>query len=245
MLIIKYYHSLQIKTCCSGCICRRTGGHHFSPINSTSSEESGSFGKPKRESVFARVKELIPIMKVFFPLTLYWAISYQRYSSFVLQGVQTDCRLGRIEIPPGMYHNITLWPNNFISGQKLGQAPGCMPLHYRNGRIIFANVLCNRYKGYRIKQLTHASRWQIFVLVKLSNAISIFISHDNHDPCRHDAQYWGFSYAPDHSIFGIHCLPTSPEKYENKDTANTQGIQRLMIKSTIHIYFTHWTKLYA
>ena len=81
---------------------RRTGGHH-TLVSSTSTESSDSFDKPKRESVIARVKELIPIMKVFFPLIIYWAISYQRYSSFVLQAVETDCRLGSIEVPPGMY----------------------------------------------------------------------------------------------------------------------------------------------
>ena len=102
-----YYHSLQMKTCCSS-IRRHIGGHDFTILSSESTEESGSFDKPKRELVFARVKELIPIVKVFFPLILYWAISYQRYSSFVLQGLQTNCHLGRIKVPPGMYTTICI-----------------------------------------------------------------------------------------------------------------------------------------
>ena len=94
-----YYHSLlQVKKYCSRL--SRTGEHQ-ALLSSTSTETSGSFGKPKRESVFARVKELIPIMKVFFPITMYWAVSYQRFSSFVLQGVEMDCYLGSIEVPPG------------------------------------------------------------------------------------------------------------------------------------------------
>ena len=92
---------------------RRTGERQ-ALLSSTSTETSGSFGKPKRESVIARVKELIPIMKVFFPITMYWAVSYQRFSSFVLQGVEMDCYLGSIEVPPGMYtlhrlHTISLY----------------------------------------------------------------------------------------------------------------------------------------
>ena len=114
-----YYHSLQMKTCCSS-IRRHTGGHDFTILSSESTEESGSFDKPKRESVFARVKELIPIVKVFFPLILYWALSYQRYSSFVLQGLQTNCRLGRIGVPPGMYTTICIIPIVHFTYRKAG-----------------------------------------------------------------------------------------------------------------------------
>jgi dipeptide/tripeptide permease len=84
------------------CSRHRSTSEHQALLSSTASTEtSGSYGKPKRESVLARVKELIPIMKVFFPVTMYWAVSYQRFSSFVLQGVQMDCFLGSIEVPPG------------------------------------------------------------------------------------------------------------------------------------------------
>ena len=102
-----YNHSLQIKTYCSSCRHTQSAGEDDeSLLSSMSTETSGSFDKPKRESVIARVNELVPIMKVFFPLTIYWAVSYQRYSSFVLQGLETDCRLGSIEIPPGMYTTV-------------------------------------------------------------------------------------------------------------------------------------------
>ena len=45
---------------------------------------------------------MMPILKVFFPLTMYWAISYQRSSTWILQGLQMDCRLGSLDIPPGI-----------------------------------------------------------------------------------------------------------------------------------------------
>lgn len=87
---------LQIKNCCS----RRHRSQSL--LTSTSTEASGSFGKPKRESVIVRIKEMIPILKVFFPLTIYWAISYQRSSTWILQGVMMDCRLGILDVPPGI-----------------------------------------------------------------------------------------------------------------------------------------------
>ena len=103
----------------------RHTGEHQALLSSTSTETSGSFGKPKRESVTARVKELIPIMKVFFPITMYWAVSYQRFSSFVLQGVEMDCYLGSIEVPPGTYtlhrlHTISLYIANMYYVKRIG-----------------------------------------------------------------------------------------------------------------------------
>ena len=96
---------LQIKNCCR----RQKRSQSF--LTSTSSEASSSFGKPKHESVIARIKEMIPILKVFFPLTIYWAISYQRSSTWILQGVMMDCRLGSVDVPPGTSINGVMQPH--------------------------------------------------------------------------------------------------------------------------------------
>ena len=133
--MMKIVTLLQIKRYCSSC---RHTGERQTLLRSTSTETSGSFDKPRRESVIARVKELIPIMKVFFPITMYWAVSYQRFSSFILQSLDTNCYLGSIEVPPGMYTIVrvtvyTVWchkrgVNTYILSSKGSAYIWCMTL---------------------------------------------------------------------------------------------------------------------
>ena len=48
-----------------------------------------------------RLKELVPIFKIFIPLTLFWAIFFQRSSTWIVQATYMDCYLGSLHVPPG------------------------------------------------------------------------------------------------------------------------------------------------
>ena len=52
-------------------------------------------------SLRTRLKQLVPIVGVFAPLVVFWAIYYQQNSTWVTQGAMMDCYLGRLHIPPG------------------------------------------------------------------------------------------------------------------------------------------------
>ena len=119
---------------------QHNAGQRQSLLSSTSTEVSSSFGKMKRESIVARIKEMMPILKVFFPLTMYWAISYQRSSTWILQGLQMDCRLGSLDIPPGI---IRSWWGSFMELNNMItyvilQGP---PLHYIDTHWITRTVV--------------------------------------------------------------------------------------------------------
>ena len=48
-----------------------------------------------------RLKELLPFLGVFGPLVVFWAIFYQQNSTWILQGAQMNCHLGKLQVPPG------------------------------------------------------------------------------------------------------------------------------------------------
>ena len=48
-----------------------------------------------------RLKQLVPIIKVFTPLIIFWAVFYQRSSTWIVQATQMDCYVGSLHIPPG------------------------------------------------------------------------------------------------------------------------------------------------
>ena len=48
-----------------------------------------------------RLKEIVPFLGVFAPLVVFWAIFYQQNSTWILQGAQMNCQLGKIQVPPG------------------------------------------------------------------------------------------------------------------------------------------------
>lgn len=51
--------------------------------------------------VMGKLKQLIPAFKILLPLTLFWAIFFQRSSTWILQAIRMDCYLGSLHIPPG------------------------------------------------------------------------------------------------------------------------------------------------
>ena len=51
-----------------------------------------------------RLKELLPFLGVFGPLVVFWAIFYQQNSTWILQGAQMNCHLGKLQVPPGEYN---------------------------------------------------------------------------------------------------------------------------------------------
>lgn len=59
--------------------------------------------KPQSVLTLSRLKELIPFIGVFGPLIVFWAIFYQQNSTWILQGTQMDCYLGKLHVPPGTF----------------------------------------------------------------------------------------------------------------------------------------------
>ena len=52
-------------------------------------------------TTWEKLKQLVPIIKVFIPLIMFWAVYYQRSSTWVVQATQMDCYVGSLHIPPG------------------------------------------------------------------------------------------------------------------------------------------------
>ena len=50
----------------------------------------------------ARASQLLPFLGLFTPLVVFWAIFYQQSSTWVIQGRQMDCYIGKLHVPPGM-----------------------------------------------------------------------------------------------------------------------------------------------
>ena len=48
-----------------------------------------------------KFKQMLPILKVFIPLIVFWAVFYQRSSTWIVQATKMDCYLGSLHIPPG------------------------------------------------------------------------------------------------------------------------------------------------
>ena len=57
----------------------------------------------KSSTTLKKLKQLVPILKVFIPLIVFWAVFYQRSSTWIVQATQMDCYLGSLHVPPGEY----------------------------------------------------------------------------------------------------------------------------------------------
>jgi dipeptide/tripeptide permease len=66
-----------------------------------SSLSSETVLKSTFRSRLTRLKELLPFLGVFAPLIVFWAIFYQQNSTWILQGAQMNCHLGKLQVPPG------------------------------------------------------------------------------------------------------------------------------------------------
>ena len=55
----------------------------------------------KSSATLKKLKQLVPILKVFMPLIVFWAVFYQRSSTSIVQAAQMDCYLGSLHVPPG------------------------------------------------------------------------------------------------------------------------------------------------
>lgn len=46
-------------------------------------------------------EQLWPIMTIFLPLIIFWALFFQQNSTWIQQGLDMDCYLNKLHIPPG------------------------------------------------------------------------------------------------------------------------------------------------
>ena len=74
--------------------------HHIS-VETDDSETSTVTSNSS--SAKRKLKQLVPIFKIFIPLTLFWAIFFQRSSTWIVQATYMDCYLGSLHVPPGKY----------------------------------------------------------------------------------------------------------------------------------------------
>jgi dipeptide/tripeptide permease len=51
--------------------------------------------------LFTAFKTVLPILGVFLPITVFWALMFQQNSTWVAQGIDLDCYIGPLEVPPG------------------------------------------------------------------------------------------------------------------------------------------------
>lgn len=72
--------------------------HHTSVETNDSETTTVTSGST---SAKRKLKQLIPIFKIFIPLTLFWAIFFQRSSTWIVQATYMDCYLGSLHVPPG------------------------------------------------------------------------------------------------------------------------------------------------
>ena len=70
-------------------------------ISESDSKEVSCEKRSTPASTWERLKQLVPIIKVFIPLIIFWAVFYQRSSTWVVQATQMDCYVGSLHIPPG------------------------------------------------------------------------------------------------------------------------------------------------
>ena len=81
------------------------------PVNNSVTEEAVS--KSNTQSPLAKLMELLPFLGVFAPLVVFWAIFYQQNSTWILQGAQMNCHLGKIQVPPGGSCNVHVHTCNY------------------------------------------------------------------------------------------------------------------------------------
>ena len=86
------------------------------PSEANHAETTPLLNKPSshkaQQSSLARLKEFLPFLGVFAPMVVFWAIFYQQNSTWILQGTQMDCYLGKLHVPPGIILGNT---NTFVS----------------------------------------------------------------------------------------------------------------------------------
>ena len=70
---------------------------------STSGSDSVSVTtvRAEKSTSLRKFKQLLPILKVFIPFIVFWAVFYQRSSTWIVQATKMDCYLGSLHIPPG------------------------------------------------------------------------------------------------------------------------------------------------
>ena len=64
-----------------------------------------------RTKAIAFLRAVLPILGVFLPITVFWALMFQQNSTWVAQGLDLDCYLGSVEVPPGARagHVLCVW----------------------------------------------------------------------------------------------------------------------------------------
>jgi len=64
-------------------------------------EETEPLIIPSQLTMKQTLQQLWPILTVFLPLIIFWAIFFQQNSTWIQQGLDMDCYLGQLHVPPG------------------------------------------------------------------------------------------------------------------------------------------------
>ena len=67
------------------------------------SETSSTVVITPKLSWWQRGKQLVPFLRLFTPLVVFWAIFFQQNSTWVVQGRDMNCYIGKLHVPPGQY----------------------------------------------------------------------------------------------------------------------------------------------
>ncbi|XP_065898332.1 solute carrier family 15 member 3-like isoform X2 [Dysidea avara] len=65
-------------------------------------EETEPLIVPSQMTMKQTLQQLWPILTVFLPLIIFWAIFFQQNSTWIQQGLDMDCYLGQLHIPPDL-----------------------------------------------------------------------------------------------------------------------------------------------
>ena len=72
-------------------------------LGDTEKEAAASISARSHLRVFiSKLRPLLPILGVFLPIIVFWAIMYQQNSTWVVQGLEMDCYIGTVQVPPGV-----------------------------------------------------------------------------------------------------------------------------------------------
>lgn len=72
------------------------------PQRSTSESQPLLTSTPSTSfTVKQTLQQLWPIMTIFLPLIIYWALFFQQNSTWIQQGLNMDCYVSKLHIPPG------------------------------------------------------------------------------------------------------------------------------------------------
>ncbi|XP_065193476.1 solute carrier family 15 member 4-like [Sycon ciliatum] len=67
---------------------------------SSSEHDTGTQTAPQQRTWRETLSEIKPVLGVFVPLIVYWSLFFQQNSTWVLQGQEMNCYLGKLKIPP-------------------------------------------------------------------------------------------------------------------------------------------------